>query len=215
VNASLIVKKLARTSRRMEALVQDLLAFSKVSQQEVDFSRVELASVIYDLLALRPPAVRKTLTVRKPLPAVLAHRALLQQVLANLIDNAIKYVAPQTSPSITVYCERVTHGSPSTRSRPLLFSSVEGAPRGKPATQVETLPTRVRLWVVDQGIGIPPKIHQKIFGIFERGVSSELYEGTGMGLAIVARAMQRMGGACGVESEPGKGSRFWIELPAA
>ena len=58
-------------------------------------------------------------------------------------------------------------------------------------------------------------MHQKVFGIFERGLHSELYEGTGMGLAIVARAMQRTGGTCGVESEPGQGSRFWLELPEA
>lgn len=64
-------------------------------------------------------------------------------------------------------------------------------------------------------MGIPPGLHQKIFGIFERGANSSLYEGNGIGLAIVARAMQRMGGTCGVESEPGKGSRFWVELAAA
>jgi signal transduction histidine kinase len=67
----------------------------------------------------------------------------------------------------------------------------------------------------DQAIRIPPEMHQKIFGVFERGITSELYEGTGMGLAIVARAMQRMGGVCGVESRPGHGSRFWLELPEA
>ena len=66
-----------------------------------------------------------------------------------------------------------------------------------------------------EGIGIPIEAHQKIFGIFERGVSAEQYQGTGIGLAIVARAMQRMGGTCGVDSELGKGSHFWLELPAA
>jgi signal transduction histidine kinase len=68
---------------------------------------------------------------------------------------------------------------------------------------------------VDEGIGIPRQVYHKIFGIFVRAVTSERYEGTGIGLAIVARAMQRQGGTCGVESELGKGSRFWIELPAA
>jgi signal transduction histidine kinase len=69
--------------------------------------------------------------------------------------------------------------------------------------------------VEDNGIGIPPQAHEKIFGIFERVSGLDQVEGTGIGLAIVARAMQQMGGACGVESEVGQGSRFWLELATA
>jgi signal transduction histidine kinase len=98
----------------------------------------------------------------------------------------------------------------------LVFSSTQS---GNPAAESEPFTAknsseRIRIWVQDEGIGIPPEAHQKIFGIFERGVPSDKYEGTGIGLAIVSRATQRMGGTCGVESEPGKGSRFWIELAA-
>jgi signal transduction histidine kinase len=74
---------------------------------------------------------------------------------------------------------------------------------------------QVRLWVEDNGIGIDPTYHRKIFSIFERVGDMQNYEGTGIGLAIVQRAVQRMGGACGVESAPGKGSRFWVDLPPA
>jgi len=74
---------------------------------------------------------------------------------------------------------------------------------------------QVRLWVEDNGIGIDPTYHRKIFSIFERVGDMHNYEGTGIGLAIVHRAVQRMGGACGVESAPGEGSRFWVDLPAA
>jgi signal transduction histidine kinase len=73
---------------------------------------------------------------------------------------------------------------------------------------------RVRLWVDDNGIGIPSEQQEKIFGIFVRLHSREVYEGTGIGLAIVRRAVERMGGRVGVESEPGKGSRFWVEVQA-
>lgn len=76
-------------------------------------------------------------------------------------------------------------------------------------------PKHIRIWVQDDGIGIPREAHQKIFGIFERGATSDAYEGTGIGLAIVARAMERMGGTCGVESGAEEGSRFWLELLAA
>jgi signal transduction histidine kinase len=212
--ATLIVKKLAGTSTRMETLVKDLLAFSKVSQQQVVLSRVEIEPIIEELLALRPADVRRALIVNKPLPPVVAHKELLQQVLSNLIDNAYKFVEPQGSPEITISSEIVPEGSPNTRSGPLLFNSVAMTSSESTAKPSEFGTKHIRVWVIDRGIGIPRHVHQKIFGIFERGISSHIYEGTGMGLAIVARAMQRMGGTCGVESEPGKGSRFWIMLPA-
>jgi len=73
---------------------------------------------------------------------------------------------------------------------------------------------RVRLWVEDNGIGIEPQDMEKLFGMFQRLHSAKTYPGTGMGLAIVKKAVQRMGGELGVESEVGKGSKFWVELPA-
>ncbi|MFN7140129.1 MAG: sensor histidine kinase, partial [Limisphaerales bacterium] len=72
----------------------------------------------------------------------------------------------------------------------------------------------VRLWIEDNGIGIDPQYHGKIFGVFERIHPGQLYEGTGIGLAIVRKAVERMGGRVGLESSAGKGSRFWIELPS-
>jgi PAS domain S-box-containing protein len=212
-SVDLIVKKLARTSRRMDTLIKDLLAFSRVSQQQVVLSRLEIEPIVEDLLAMRAPEVRQALTVVKPLHPVIAQKELLQQVLSNLIDNAWKFVFPQTPPKITIRSEVVLHSSPSTRAGTLLFNSMDTTPEDSGAADESH--KQVRFWVEDRGIGIPPEMHQKIFGIFERGVSSQLYEGTGMGLAIVARAMQRMRGTCGVESEPGKGSQFWIVLPAA
>ena len=74
---------------------------------------------------------------------------------------------------------------------------------------------RVRLSVRDNGIGIAMKHQQRIFGVFERLHGQETYPGTGIGLAIVQTGVERMGGACGVESEEGRASEFWIELPAA
>jgi signal transduction histidine kinase len=73
---------------------------------------------------------------------------------------------------------------------------------------------RVRIWVEDNGIGIAPEHHARIFEPLERLHRQDEHPGTGLGLAIAKRAAERMGGAVGVESEPGKGSRFWVELPA-
>jgi signal transduction histidine kinase len=73
----------------------------------------------------------------------------------------------------------------------------------------------VRIWIEDNGVGIDPEYHQKVFQIFERLDNDETRRGTGIGLAIVSKAVQRMKGSVGVESQPGQGSRFWIELPLA
>ena len=70
-----------------------------------------------------------------------------------------------------------------------------------------------RFWIADQGIGIATQYLAKIFEMFQRLETS--FEGTGIGLTIVRKAVERMGGQAGVESEPGKGSRFWLELKAA
>ncbi len=212
-DARQIVEKISRASRRMETLTRDLLEFSRVSQQEIVLSRVEIEPIIEELAA-NAPAVSHAIKLESPLYPVRAHQGLLRHVFSNLIDNAVKFVPPQASPKITISAEIVSQGSPNTRSRPLVFSSTEPARRDA-TPQEPPDSSQVRIWVRDEGIGIPREAHQKIFGIFERGVSSETYQGTGIGLAIVARAMQRMGGTCGVESEPGKGSHFWIDLPAA
>lgn len=74
---------------------------------------------------------------------------------------------------------------------------------------------KIRMIVCDEGIGIPPEHHERIFQVFERLHSSSKYPGTGIGLAIVKRGIQRMGGSIALQSEPGKGSIFTLEVPAA
>src|SRR5262249_36172005 len=74
--------------------------------------------------------------------------------------------------------------------------------------------SRVTVLVRDNGIGVEPEDQQRIFQIFERAAPAD-YKGTGIGLAVVAKAADRMGGRVGVESEVGQGSQFWIRLPGA
>lgn len=79
---------------------------------------------------------------------------------------------------------------------------------------VAQIPSRfVRIWVEDKGIGIPKQAQGRVFDMFYR--SNNTCEGTGIGLALVRKVAQRMGGRVGVESEEGKGTRFWLELRAA
>jgi signal transduction histidine kinase len=92
------------------------------------------------------------------------------------------------------------------------------APGTAPEVRVRAEPGAegwVRTWVEDNGIGISSEYHEKIFQVFERLNDASAYPGTGIGLAIVRRAVGRMGGRVGVESEEGKGSRFWVDLPKA
>jgi PAS domain S-box-containing protein len=99
----------------------------------------------------------------------------------------------------------------------LLSNAVKFVARGtQPRVRIwtERKAENVRLWVEDNGIGIPQNEQERIFNLFTRLHSNAVYEGTGIGLAVVHRAVRRMGGTVGVESEEGKGSRFWVELKA-
>ncbi|MBI5687615.1 MAG: HAMP domain-containing histidine kinase [Verrucomicrobia bacterium] len=98
----------------------------------------------------------------------------------------------------------------------LLNNAVKFVPPGQmPQVRVRAVPmgARVRFWVEDKGIGIAREHHDHIFEMFHR--LSEDYEGTGIGLALVKKVAEKMNGRVGVESEPGQGSRFWLDLEAA
>jgi signal transduction histidine kinase len=97
----------------------------------------------------------------------------------------------------------------------LLANGLKFVPPGRvPALSVraERENGMTRLWVEDNGIGIDAAHHERVFGVFERLHHSENYPGTGIGLAIVRKSVERMGGRVGVVSAAGEGSRFWIEL---
>jgi PAS domain S-box-containing protein len=173
-------------ARRMDLLIEDLLAYSRVSRTEMELAPVDLEAAVREgvhEVCTGDRRCMKSITVTAPLPSVIAHRPTLMQVLTNLLSNALKFVAPETRPQVRVFAE--------------------------------ARDPRVRLWVEDNGLGIAPEHQTRIFLPFERLHGSGPYPGTGIGLAIVRRGVERMGGAAGVDSEPGCGSRFWIELPAA
>jgi signal transduction histidine kinase len=215
------LRKLHRAAVRLEALTRDLLQFSRISRQELHLAKTDLSELLQDLRVLRPALTDEVLKIKQPLHQVIAQRTLLQQCLSNLIDNSLKFVAPGVAPSITVRTELVRGRPVGSHSEPDALSPFNPAINmldpvlPDPASENHA-EERVRIWIEDNGIGIAKESHRKIFGIFERLDSADKYEGTGIGLAIVARAAQRMGGSCGVESAPGSGSRFWLELrPAA
>jgi signal transduction histidine kinase len=179
-------QRIVAASHRMDALIQDLLAYSRLSRTEVRLDPVNVETAVDEVcgqLATELKDRGATITVDRPLARVMAHRTVFGQVLANLLTNAVKFVAPDTPPRVRIWTEL----------------------RGD----------WVRLGVDDNGIGIVPEHRERIFRAFERLHGVEQYPGTGIGLAIVQKGIARLGGQVGVESAPGQGSRFWVELKSA
>jgi PAS domain S-box-containing protein len=176
------LKRIARAAERMDRLIQDVLAFTRLSRQQIALEPMNVEKVIQDAIDERTelqPA-KADILIEKPLLPVLAHGASLTQCVTNLLDNAVKFVAPGVRPRVRVWTEKIGD--------------------------------RVRLSVRDNGIGIDPDSQRQLFEMFNRVHSGNNYPGTGIGLAIVRKAVERMDGTVGVESELGKGSRFWLEL---
>lgn len=180
------VRRIMAAAERMDALIEDLLVYSRLTLEEVKPEPVEPSSVLARVLcglAAELKSRQARLDVEDPLPRVMAHPVALAQILENLLSNALKFTPCGVVPVIRV--------------------------RG------ETRGDKVRLWVEDNGIGVEPAHQDKIFEVFQRLHRGEDYPGTGIGLAIVRRAAERLGGRAGVESEAGRGSRFWVELNKA
>lgn len=221
-----LLGRLLRASQRLDALTRDLLQFSRIVRQDVKLSPIDVGELVHEIVAATPALQDGVLHVSGPLGSVHAQRTLLQQCLSNLFDNALKFARLGVPPRIVLRAEG--RGPSASANAPTPIGTAFSLPtsfRSARTTQAEGMssapwpaeagaPPRIRIWVEDNGIGIPVHAHEKIFGIFER-LSGVDVEGTGIGLAIVARAMQQMGGTCGVESEPDHGSRFWLELAAA
>ena len=121
------------------------------------------------------------------------------------MGNAAKFVGPGTTPRIEIGVEL------SESVKPAALADAAGGFIGPHRSDAAT----VRIWIRDNGIGIAPENHKRIFRMFERIHPAKDYEGTGIGLTIVGKAAERMGAEVGFESELGKGSRFWIQLQKA
>jgi PAS domain S-box-containing protein len=163
---------------RMQRLIQDLLAYSRVGKRGNELVDVSSEESLQQAVINLRGAIEESgaLVTHDPLPRVLADENQLIQLFQNLVGNAIKYQTPGV-PRIHVSAAR--NGDPK-----WVFS------------------------VEDNGIGIDPKFFDKIFGMFQRLHKREEFAGTGMGLAICKKIVERHGGSISVESQPGKGATF-------
>jgi signal transduction histidine kinase len=167
-------------AQRMDQLIRDALDYNKVALGNFVLKPVDCRELLQQLVESYPQfqQVGAHISIAGEWTSILGSEALLTQCFSNLLNNALKFVAPSQTPSVRIYAE--------------------------------DLGTRVRICFVDNGIGIDEEDQKKLFQMFQRLNPS--YEGTGVGLAIVKKAASRMGGTVGVQSAPGRGSRFWVEF---
>lgn len=176
--------RIIRGGERMDRLIQDVLTYSRLARSEVHLERISLQRLIPELLQQYVEAKDRKVEV--------TIRDRLLTVLAH---------EPSLIQAISnLLCNAVKFVAPGVTPKIQIWTERRGS--------------KVRLWVEDNGIGIRPEHQRRLFGMFERVHQNRTYEGTGIGLAIVRKAVEKMGGNTGVQSDGISGSSFWIELAA-
>jgi PAS domain S-box-containing protein len=176
-------RRIVTAAGRLDKLINDALSYTKAVLQELPMQPVDLSELVRGLLDTYPNLSPAKADIR--------------------IDGDLPVV--RGNESLLTQC-----------FSNLLGNAVKFVPTGvRPLVRVrgDASDGMGRIWIEDNGIGIPPHARGRLFGMFQK--LDNQYEGTGIGLAIVRKVTERMGGKVGVESEPGKGSRFWVELPLA
>ena len=178
------IEHLVSGAKRMQTLVQDLLAYSRVGTQPIRFEAVNFEDVLRDVLeSMRVSLVEcRARITHDPLPTLQGDIGRLGQVLQNLIGNALKFAKPEHPPSIHISAWRL--------GQDWIFS------------------------VRDNGIGFDAQYAERIFLVFQRLHQVGTYAGTGIGLAVCKRIIEAHGGRIWAESEVGVGSVFSFTVPA-
>ncbi len=218
------IDRIVEGSNRMNHLIKDLLEYSRIQTRAKSFEEIDLNSVFQEVLFSLEWSIKKTeaeITCQQPLPTVMGDRTQLQQLLQNLINNAIKFQQPDRGAKINISVEPLTN-LPQTRSNltenycgnsanlPLesagLIQTIE-----RPSDKVQE--DEWRFSIEDNGIGIPLKEFEHIFQIFQRLHTDREYPGTGIGLTICKKIVERHGGKIWLNSELGVGTTFYFTLP--
>jgi signal transduction histidine kinase/HAMP domain-containing protein len=180
---------------RMQQLIQDLLAYSRVNTRGKPFEPTDCNRVLGQVRVNLDVAIEESRTIltHDELPTLPADEGQLVQLFQNLVGNAIKFHKPGMTPQVHISATLTPDPSP--------------AGRGEAEVREWTFSVR------DNGIGIDPQYYERIFVIFQRLHGRDEYPGTGIGLAICKRIVERHGGRIWVESKPGEGSTFYFTLP--
>ncbi|HUP94929.1 MAG TPA: ATP-binding protein [Burkholderiales bacterium] len=174
---------IADSSRRMSALIDDLLAFSRIGRADLSMVRVDVAALVREVIADLEMATRGRRIEWRigALGSVVGDISLLRQAFANLIDNAIKYTQPREVARIEIGASGHEDG------RRIFF-------------------------IQDNGVGFNMEQAGKLFGIFQRLHRAQEFEGTGVGLANVHRIVTRHDGRVWAEAQPDRGATFYVSL---
>jgi len=167
---------------RLDRLIQDVLTYSRISQGGGQLHPVSLAKLVREIVEQYPNLAAAQGSIH--------------------VEGELPRVLAEESPATQCLSN-------------LLGNALKFIPKDRtPSVRIyaEERGAMIRLWIADNGIGIAPADQERIFRMFERVGNEQEYEGTGIGLAIVRKAMERMGGAAGVESKLGEGSKFWLDF---
>jgi two-component system CheB/CheR fusion protein len=189
------VEKIVKASSRMQVLVEDVLTFSKLSNSELPFIHIDLNKILNRIVDDLEITIREknAQIVIGNLPEVKAVQGQMHQLFQNLISNALKFNDKPT-PVISIHTEPLS---------------------GKHAGELQIDPSKYNCIVIkDNGIGIEEQFKEKIFGIFQR-LNGNRYEGTGIGLAVCKKIVEKNRGYLLLESLPGQGTEFFIIMPKA
>jgi PAS domain S-box-containing protein len=178
------LQRIDAATQRLDQYIRDLLDYGKVVRGDLPLMSVDAAGLINEIVTTYPDLQPARCDI---------------QIVGSF-------------PPVQANAAALTQVISNLLDNAVKFSKPGALPRVR--IRAEEMENRVRLWFEDDGIGIDGRAHKRIFGIFQSLHPHGAYEGTGIGLAIVRRAVERMGGKVGVESEAGKGSRFWVELKA-
>lgn len=187
------LEKIVDSSYRMKAMIVDILTYSRLSTNEDSFAPTNLNDVVADVLADFDLLISdKGAVVRVGnLPTIDVNRGQIRQVFQNLISNALKFSKPDTVPELLIggSIDRVNE---------------QGEYMEKPLCSIN---------ITDNGIGFDKQYADKVFSLFQRLNTKEAYEGSGIGLAITKRIIDRHHGTIKAQSKEGVGSTFIIKLP--
>jgi two-component system sensor kinase FixL len=191
------VERMQNAAARMQTLIDDLLTFSRVTTRVKDFVTVDLGQIAREVVSDLEVQIEQAggrVEVGK-LPTIQADPLQMRQLLQNLIGNALKFRRPEEPPVVKIEGRYVSGGE-----------RREGHARAG---------EMCRVTVADNGIGFDPRHQERIFGIFQRLHPRDVYEGTGIGLALCRKIAEHHGGTITAQGSPNQGSTFEVLLPVA
>jgi light-regulated signal transduction histidine kinase (bacteriophytochrome) len=199
-----IIQRINTSADRMRLLIQDLLAYSKLETHQDLFKPVSIKRLIQELqehelwVALNQSKAQIHLN---ELPTLIADHSQMRQLFQNLLSNAVKFCPEGVTPTITVSSRMVDRAEVPAG---LLYTTPSTAKGGQLFYEIA---------VADNGIGFDEKYVDRIFQVFQRLHGRSQHPGSGIGLAICHKIVERHGGAITATSKPGEGSTFRVYLP--